>query len=180
MAITFPGSTFLSGNDFLADATGARYADVVDRDPEAFARTLMILNQPEMESRLVEVAEREPALAAAVRALEEDVVVTTALEQPEKRHRDRFKRMVGVAVRLKMERLGWQKATGQGSMARYSRHFGTARRYERATDAISYRERALAGLAEMRKIGTEEERQRDREELMAALAETRRLEGRPF
>lgn len=167
---------------------------LIDRHPSAFEEVVTVLNRRESEEQLVARASREPALAAVVQQLEARPNIVAVLDDPDQRDDGlRFRQLVGVAVKLKMRRLGWTTTGRKGSMARYTDRFGSAEMYERAdpapskgadgargTDADSYRERALAGLAEMRKIGTEEERQRDREELLAALAETRRLEGRPF
>lgn len=155
---------------------------LIDRHPSAFEEMITVLNRRESEEQLIARASREPALAAVVQQLEARPHILAVLDDPD--HRDdglRFRQLVGVAVKLKMRRLGWTTTGRKGSMARYTDRFGSAEMYEAAGPvANDYATRVRAALARMREIGTEEERQRDGEELMAALAETRRLEGRPF
>lgn len=94
---------------------------------------------------------------------------------------NRFRQTVGVAIRLKMERLGWTTTGRKGSMGRFSSRFKRAERYARAaSQSGDYRRRALAAMERIASIGTDEERRETGEELMAGLRAERAREGRPF
>lgn len=173
------GPTAVSLDTFRADPHGARFVATVESEPDAFARLFVILNAPETDARLVERAAREPALAAVVGRVEADPIIRSILEDPDRANR--FKQTVGVAVKLKMERLGWTTTGRKGSMTRYATYFGQAERYARpGTDAEAYRRRALAGLDAIAQMGTEEERLATGTEIMESLRAERERIGRPF
>lgn len=167
----------ISADDFYRDPNDAKRRDQLEAHPDAFDRLFALLNDPANEQRLVD-AERHglPALAGVVRLVEDDPVIARVLETGGKR----FHQTVGVAVKLKMEKLGWQKAGRKGTV-RGSRHFTKAERYiNEPTPDNDHKVRALKALETVSQIGDEEERAQTGRELMEALAATRRAEGRPF
>lgn len=172
-------STAIGPDDFRNDPHAARYVGTVDAEPEAFARLFAILNRPEADQRLNEWSASEPALAAVVRLIEAEPMIVAAMDDRESGNR--FRQTVGVAIRLKMERLGWTTTGRKGSMGRFSSRFKRAERYERAaSQSGDYRRRALAAMERIASIGTDEERRETGEELMAGLRAERAREGRPF
>lgn len=165
--------------DFLADPHAARYRDVVDSHPEAFARVVAILNDPYQQEQLV-AAERfgHPALSGVVGVIEADEVVAPSLASPAS---PRFRQAVGVAVRLTMQALGWA-TTGSKGPVRGATHFKTSERYAMAptSPGLLPSLRARAALDAIESIGDETEREQTAKDLVAALAESRRAENRPF
>lgn len=175
---TIPGPT-ITVEGFLADRHATRYRDVLGRYPEAFARLLAILNDPDNQAQLV-AAERygRPALCGVVRAVETDEHIAATLTSPGSA---RFRQTAGVAVRLVMEALGWS-TTGRKGPVRGARYFTRAERYVAAPVPASAgdNDRAIAALHSISSIGDEDERANTLTELLGALADTRRAENRPF
>ena len=167
----------ISADDFYRDPNDAKRRDQLEAHPDAFDRLFALLNDPANEQRLVDAEMHGlPALAGVVRLVEDDPVIARVLETGGKR----FHQTVGVAVKLKMEKLGWQKAGRKGTV-RGSRHFTKAERYiNEPTPDNNHKARALKALETVSQIGDEEERAQTGRELMEALAATRRAEGRPF
>lgn len=167
----------ISADDFYRDPNDAKRRDQLEAHPDAFDRLFALLNDPANEQRLVDAEMHGwPALAGVVRLVEDDPVIARVLETGGKR----FHQTVGVAVKLKMEKLGWQKAGRKGTV-RGSRHFTKAERYiNEPTPDNDHKARALKALETVSQIGDEEERAQTGRELMEALAATRRAEGRPF
>ena len=167
----------VSADDFYRDPHDAKRRDQLEAHPEAFDRLFALLNDPANEQRLVDAEMHGfPALAGVVRLVEGDPVIARVLEAGGKR----FHQTIGVAVKLKMEKLGWQKAGRKGTV-RGSRHFTKAERYVNAAPTDNgYTARALKALETVEQIGDEQERAQTGRELMEALAATRRAEGRPF
>lgn len=167
----------ISADDFYRDPNDAKRRDQLEAHPDAFDRLFALLNDPANEQRLVDAEMHGlPALAGVVRLVEDDPVIARVLETGGKR----FHQTVGVAVKLKMEKLGWQKAGRKGTV-RGSRHFTKAERYiNEPTPDNDHKARALKALETVSQIGDEEERAQTGRELMEALAATRQAEGRPF
>jgi len=169
----------ITTQDFLADPHAAKYRDVVTGHPEAFARVVAILNDPYQQEQLV-AAERfgHPALSGVVGRVEGDEIVAESLASPASQ---RFRQAVGVAVRLTMQSLGWV-TTGSKGPVRGATHFKTSERYAIAPTSPGQLPnlRARAVLDEIESIGEETEREQTAKELVAALAESRRAENRPF
>jgi hypothetical protein len=169
-----PGITL---EDFLADAHATRYRDVIQNFPEAFARLLQILNDPDQQAQLMaaEATYHHAALSGVVGVIEADERIAAALASA---GGTRFRQAVGVAVRMTMEALGWSK-TGQKGPVRGARTFIRAERYAPpATPTPGAR--ALSALDAIAHIGDEAERASTARELMAGLADARRAEGRVF
>ena len=158
------------------DAHARRYLSALEANSVPTRRLLDLLNQPENEQRLVDASlEGRPALSGVVRVIESDSAISPALVGTAGR---RFRQAVGVAVRLKMDQLGWVPADRPSSV-RGSQHFARAERYEPA-EVETYADRAVEGLDAIAELGTEADRAETAQELMAALAETRAAEGRGF
>jgi hypothetical protein len=169
----------VGAEDFDSDAHAAKYRGQLEAHPQAFARLFGVLNDPANEQRLVD-AEMQgmPALAGVVRFIEADPVITTVLDSGSGGLR--FRQTVGVVLKLKMAKLGW-RTTGRKGAVRGARHFTKAEHYrDDRPDEGGYAQRAQAALDALDGIGDDSERQVTGEALMAALAATRRDEGRPF
>jgi len=165
--------------DFSADPHAARYRGELEAHPDAFLRLFTLLNSPANEQRLVDAEMHNlPALAGVVRFIETDPSIAPVLAAGAPGFR--FRQTVGVAVKLKMAKLGW-RTTGRKGTVRGSRHFTKAEHYavdpETGTD---YAKRALSALDAVSEIGDSAERESTGQELMAALAATRHNDGRPF
>lgn len=175
----FTPTTTITIQDFLADPHAAKYRDVVDSHPEAFSRVVEILNDPYQQEQL-KAAERfgHPALSGVVGAVEADEVVAQSLASPASA---RFRQAVGVAVRLTMQGLGWA-TTGSKGPVRGATHFKTSERYVLVptSPGLLPSLRARAALDAIESIGDETEREQTATDLVAALAESRRAENRPF
>lgn len=169
----------LSAADFVEDSHAAKYRDEFARHPEALLRLLSILNDPENERRLADAEMHGlPALCGVTRFIEADPVIRRVLADNEASLR--LRQTVGVAVKLKMAKLGW-RPTGRKGATRGSQHFTRAEHYA-ADDAVRTdpSSRALAALDAVAAIGSDEEREETSRQLMEALAASRQAEGRPF
>lgn len=173
------GFTLVGINDFKRDSHAAKYVVELDCRPKAADRLFWLLNEPANEQRLVDAEMNGmPALAGVARLLEGDPVIGEVLDTDPASLR--FRQAVGVAVKLKMAKLGWQ-TTGTKGAVRGARHFTKAERYaEEQLDEDARRERALAALEAVKHIGDQKEHEETFNYLMDALEETRRAEGRPF
>ena len=165
----------LSTEDFGRDPHARRYRDQLHNHPIAFKRLFELLNDPANEQRLIDAGSYgKPALAGVVRFIEADPDIGTLVES------DRFRQTVGVAVRLKMAKLGWQK-TGKKGTVTGARCFVKAERYtKREETEAGYTTTALAALGTVAEIGDDREREETGRFLMDALAGTRRESGRVF
>ena len=166
-------------DDFLGDPHASKYRGELARRPEAFVRLFALLNDPANEQRLIDAEMHQlPALCGVVRFIESDPTIKAVLV--EDRAGYRFRQTVGVALKLKMAKLGW-RTTGRKGSAKGSKYFTKAEHY---VADLSARDdpasRALAVLDAVTAIGDEDERDTTGRELMDALATTRRAEGRPF
>jgi hypothetical protein len=137
------------------------------------------LNDPANEQRLVDAEMYGmPALAGVVQFIEADPVIATVLDSGTGGFR--FRQTVGVVVKLKMAKLGWQ-TTGRKGAVRGARHFTKAEHYRHdRPEEGGYAQTAQAALDAVAGIGDDSERQVTGDALMAALAATRRGEGRAF
>jgi hypothetical protein len=113
--------------NFAADRHAATYVPELDAHPIARNRLLDLLNDPENEQRLIHAEEHErPPLAGVVRLLEADPAIAEVLATGPAGYR--FRQAVGVAIRLKMEELGWT-TTGRKGAIPHAQHFTKAERY---------------------------------------------------
>ncbi len=169
----------LTMEHFRCDPHAAKYVRELEHRPRAGEHLLAIINEGADAGLLVHEADRgDPPLDGVVRRIEADAEIRPILASGPEGHR--FRQTVGVAIRLRMEQLGW-RTTGRKGVVRGAEFFKKAERFTRnLDDAARWRQRALAGLDRVAKIGTEEERRETGEALMQGLGETRAAEGRPF
>ena len=173
-----PQNREIGVDDFSRDPHAAKYQGELQAHPDAFDRLFELLNDPANEQRLVDAEMLGlPALTGVVRFIEADFVIAHALKADQ--GINRFRQTVGVAIRLKMGKLGWKKAGRKGTV-RGSRCFTKAERYINETPAHICTALALEALEKVSQIGDEHERAQTGRELMEALANERRKEGRPF
>lgn len=174
-----PNRRTITVETFLADPHAAKYRDVVDRDAEALDRVFTVLNDHQVVHDMTSATRLDlPALQGAVGPIEADPVIADVLDGP---RGQRFRQAVGVAVRLKMESLGFATTGRKGSVR--AQRFSRAERYQPQTPeawSARRRARALAGLERVAAMGDPEEQRESSAILMEALAATRRAEGRPF
>lgn len=175
------GTTLVNINDFKRDSHAAKYVVELDCRPEAAERLFWLINSPANEQRMVDAEMNGmPALAGVARFLENDPIIGEVLESDPVSLR--FRQALGVAIKLKMAKLGWT-TTGKKGAVRGSRHFTKAERYiqkQLEDDDDAYWERALAAMEAIKHIGDQKEQEESFNYLMDALEETRRAEGRPF
>jgi hypothetical protein len=177
--VTTIHSTQLRPEDFSEDAHARRYRGELEVHPDAMRRLIELLNEPANEQRLLDAeAQGMPALAGIVRFVEGDPTIETVLRQGTQGHR--FRQTVGVAIKLKMNRLGWRTTQRKGAV-KNARYFTKAEHYESDRSAEDdFAAGALATLGRLEDIGDDEERAETGRELMGALATTRADEGRVF
>ena len=170
----------LSTKDFDQDPHAAKYRGEIDAHPEAFNRLFALLNDRSNEHQMTSAEIHGfPALSGVVRLIEADPSILHVLEAGQDGYR--FRQAVGVAVRLKMEKIGWAKTEKKG-IVRGSCYFTKAERYvkEPPLNGDEYKARALAAMDAIAEIGNAEEQEQTYREIKEALAATRRAEGRPF
>lgn len=170
----------LSVEDFDQDLHASKYRGEIDAHPEAFNRLFALLNDYDNEHRLASAEIHGfPALAGVVRLIEADPTIARVL--PADQDGQCFRQAVGVAVRLKMEKIGWA-ATGRKGIVRGSTYFTKAERFikEPPLDGDEYKARALAALDVISNVGDAEEQEQTYRDIKEALAATRHAEGRSF
>lgn len=168
----------LSTQDFDRDLHASKYQREIDAHPEAFNRLFALLNDYDNEHRLASAEIHGfPALAGVVRLIEADPAIARVLQADQDGRC--FRQAVGVAVRLKMEKIGWA-ATGRKGFVRGSTYFTKAERFvkEPPLNGDEYKARALAAMDTISNIGDAEEQEQTHREIKEALAATRRAEGR--
>jgi len=160
---------------FEVDRYATRFLGAIDAQPAVADRLFAVLNDPANERRLGDAAaDGRPAVSGIARLLSSDPVIGGALQN---RADHRLRQLIGVAVRLKMERLGWTTTGRKATVG--SQHIGKAEVYARSHDD-DFRARALAALDRISEIGDESERAETVGALVDALAASRAAEGRPF
>jgi hypothetical protein len=107
----------ITRKDFLDDRQGRTFADVLNDDAQPFDQVLAFFDesrQRRMEDS--EIHHDRPALAGVVRELESLGPVDQFLGRQHPRQTKRLRQVVGVVVRMIMERRGWQKTGRKGSL----------------------------------------------------------------
>jgi hypothetical protein len=118
----------LSLERFAQDPHAATYVAELRRRRQATEQLFTILNDAANEQRLQDAESLgKPALAGVVRFLESEPAIEAVLLEGDGSRR--FRQAVGVAVRLKMQELGWSTSGRKGSVSGAS-HFKKAERYE--------------------------------------------------
>jgi hypothetical protein len=104
--------------DFLDDRQGRTFADVLDDAEQPFDEVLEFFNDSQRQQRMEdsEIHHDRPALAGVVRELETLEGVDRFLGTQHPRRTKRLRQVVGVVVRMIMERRGWQKTGRKGSL----------------------------------------------------------------
>jgi hypothetical protein len=165
--------------DFGRDPHAAKYRGELDAHPDAFERLFALLNDPANEQRLIDAEMHNlPALSGVVRFIETEPAIERVLAGGSSGFR--FRQTVGVAIKLKMAKLGW-RTTGRKGTVKGAKHFTKAEHYMADPGSESdYAARASSVLHAIAEIGDDDERDQTGRELMDALAATRHAEGRPF
>ncbi len=110
--------TSLSRSDFLNDAQGKTFADVLNDPNQPFDAVLKFFNDADRQRRMEESElhhDRSP-LAGVVRELESLPELDRFLGDAQTRRNTRFRQAIGVLVRIIMERRGWKKTGRKGSL----------------------------------------------------------------
>lgn len=178
-ALTRSAGREIGAGDFAGDFHGAKYRDEIGRHPEALLRVFSILNDAENEQRLADAEmHKMPALCGVVRFVGADPVIGRVLADTEISLR--LRQTIGVAVKLKMAKLGW-RPTGRKGAVRGSQCFTKAEHFavERPADGDTS-SRAVAALDVVAAIGSDDERDETARHLMEAIAASRHAEGRVF
>jgi hypothetical protein len=104
--------------DFLEDRQGRTFADVLNDPEQPFDVVLEFFNDTQHQRRMEEseIHHDRPALAGVVRELESLKSVDQFLGEQHPRRTKRLRQVVGVIVRIIMERRGWRKTGRKGSL----------------------------------------------------------------
>ena len=125
-------------DDFLEDAQGRTFADVVNDTEQPFESVLAFFNDADRQRRMEESElhhDRAP-LAGVVRELESQPVINLFLADVHTRRNTRLRQSIGVLVRMIMERRGWQKTGRKGSLG--VRAAGTAKTPAHNTGGLAF------------------------------------------
>jgi hypothetical protein len=108
----------ISRKDFLEDRQGRTFADVLNDPEQPFDQLLKFFNDDHRQQRMEdsEIHHDRPALAGVVRELESLDAVDRFLAAQHPRRTKRLRQVVGVIVRIIMERRGWRKTGRKGSL----------------------------------------------------------------
>jgi hypothetical protein len=110
--------TTVSRKEFLDDAQGKTFADVVNDASQPFGLVLEFFNDASRQRRMEESElhhDRAP-LAGVVRELESLPELEQFFGDAQTRRNTRFRQAIGVLVRIIMESRGWQKTGRKGSL----------------------------------------------------------------
>ena len=146
----------ITRKQFLADAQGRTFVDVVDDPKQPFDVVLKFFSFADRQRRMEEseIHHDRPPLAGVVRELEAEPAINQFLSEIHTTQSKRLRQAIGVIVRIIMERRGWKKTGRKGSLGvrapkkavRSPRHnsgglafwFVRGERYERA-EGMPYR-----------------------------------------
>jgi hypothetical protein len=104
--------------DVMDDRHGRTFADVLNDPEQPFDLVLAFFNDADRQRRMQESElhhDRAP-LAGVVRELEAQAEIDAFLSSQHPRRTKRLRQVVGVIVRIVMERLGWRKTGKKGSL----------------------------------------------------------------
>jgi hypothetical protein len=108
----------LTRKQFLEDRQGRTFADVVNDPDQPFDEVLKFFNDQDRQRRMEESEihhDRAP-LAGVVRELESVPSIDQFLASRHPRRTQRLRQVVGVVVRIIMQRRGWKKTGKKGSL----------------------------------------------------------------
>jgi hypothetical protein len=108
----------ITRKDFLEDRQGRTFADVLEDKEQPFDEILEFFHDGQRQQRMEdsEIHHDRPALAGVVRELEALDAVDRFLGTQHPRRTKRLRQVVGVVVRMIMEKRGWQKTGRKGSL----------------------------------------------------------------
>jgi hypothetical protein len=108
----------ITRDDFLNDRHGRTFADVLNDPEQPFDAVLAFFNDRDRQRRMVEseIHHNRAPLAGVVRELEAQPLVDNFLSSQHPRRTKRLRQVVGVVVRMIMERLGWKTTGKKGSL----------------------------------------------------------------
>lgn len=103
---------------FLADAQGKTFVDVVDDPKQPFDVVLKFFSSADRQRRMEEsqIHHDRPPLAGVVRELEAEPAISQFFSRIDAMKSKRMRQAIGVAVRIVMERRGWEKTGRKGSL----------------------------------------------------------------
>lgn len=114
-------------DDFEHDEHARQFRNAIDNHPEASNQLFELINDCTNERLLENAAEQGlPAFQGIVQIVEANHAILHVLESGEAGHR--FRQAVGVAIKLKMERLGWH-GTGESRSLKGTRFFKNSKLY---------------------------------------------------
>ena len=124
--------------DFLEDAQGRTFADVVNDAVQPFDTVLEFFSDEDRQRRMEEseLHHDRPPLAGVVRELESQPAIDRFLADVHAQRNTRFRQAIGVLVRMIMERRGWQKTGRKGSLG--VRATGTAQTPAHNTGGLAF------------------------------------------
>lgn len=113
----------LTKAEFLADAQGRRFTDVVNAPSVPFDEWLRFFSDPARQQRMKDAEQDHgrPALAGVVKELEATDAFKNYLAKRDGHKTRRGRQAIGVIVRIIMEGLGWHKAGRKGSLGQRAR-----------------------------------------------------------
>jgi hypothetical protein len=108
----------ITRKDFLEDRQGRTFTDVLDDPEQPLDHVLEFFRDGQRQQRMEdsEIHHDRPALAGVVRELESLEAIDRFLATQHPRRTKRLRQVVGVVVRMIMERRGWQKTGRKGSL----------------------------------------------------------------
>jgi len=108
----------LTKKKFLEDRQGRTFVDVVNDSQQPFDEVLKFFNDQDRQRRMEdsEMHHDRAPLAGVVRELEAVPAINQFLASKHPRRTQRLRQVVGVVVRIIMERRGWQKTGKKGSL----------------------------------------------------------------
>jgi hypothetical protein len=124
--------------DFLEDAQGRTFADVVNDAAQPFGAVFEFFSDEDRQRRMEEseLHHDRPPLAGVVRELESQPAIDQFLAGVHARRNARFRQAIGVLVRMIMERRGWRKTGRKGSLG--VRAAGTAQTPAHNTGGLAF------------------------------------------
>jgi len=118
-------------NDMSDDRHGSTYVAELSKYPDATADLFSMLSDHDSTVRLVTASELGlSALSGIASRLEAAPTIAKVLARGDASAR--FRQAVGVAIRIRMEALGWA-TTGTKGVVVNAQHFGKAERYKPVT-----------------------------------------------
>ncbi|GAB5442492.1 MAG: hypothetical protein Fues2KO_28410 [Fuerstiella sp.] len=110
--------TRITARQFLKDAQGRTFADVVEDPEQPFDVVLKFFSSADRQRRMEEseIHHDRPPLAGVVRELEAEPAVNQFLFDGQTTKSKRLRQAIGVVVRIIMERRGWRKTGRKGSL----------------------------------------------------------------